>query len=108
MNFTDSHFIQWVVMTEKLSSMEDMIPNEGLPKVAAAQPCCVQLEAGKNYAWCTCGLSEKQPFCDGRHKKVEGMPYRSQVFTVEQNTEAWLCQCKKTKNPPYCDGSHNK
>jgi len=56
--------------------MEDMIPNEGLPKVAAAQPCCVQ-------------------------------PYRSQVFTVEQNTEGWLCQCKKTKNPPYCDGSHN-
>jgi len=53
-------------------------------------------------------LSEKQPFCDGRHKKVEGMPYRSQVFTVEQNTEGWLCQCKKTKNPPYCDGSHNQ
>jgi CDGSH-type Zn-finger protein len=50
--------------------MEEMIPNAGFPKAAANQPCCVTVEAGKTYAWCTCGLSEKQPFCDGRHKKI--------------------------------------
>lgn len=87
--------------------MEEIIPNQGLPKIAANQPCCVNLEAGKTYAWCTCGLSEKQPFCDGRHKKVEGTPYKSLRFESTENKEAWLCQCKKTKNPPYCDGSHN-
>lgn len=87
--------------------MEEMIPNKGFPKAAANQPCCVNVEAGKAYAWCTCGLSEKQPFCDGRHKKIEGMPYKSMRFEATENKEVWLCQCKKTKNPPYCDGSHN-
>lgn len=84
----------------------DMIPNEGFPIAAKLEPCCVQVEAGKTIAWCTCGLSEKQPFCDGRHKQIEGMPYKSLKVTFEQQEEVWLCQCKQTKNPPYCDGSH--
>jgi CDGSH-type Zn-finger protein len=50
--------------------MEEMIPNEGFPIAAKKEPCCVQTEAGKTYAWCTCGLSEKQPFCDGKHKQI--------------------------------------
>ena len=32
------------------------------PKIAAKQPAAVQLEAGKTYAWCACGLSKNQPF----------------------------------------------
>jgi CDGSH-type Zn-finger protein len=50
--------------------MSEMIPNEGFPIVAKSEPCCVKVEAGKTYAWCTCGLSEKQPFCDGKNKKI--------------------------------------
>lgn len=93
----------------------EMIPNEGLPKIAETHPACVQIEAGKTYAWCTCGLSEKQPFCDGTHKRIEPtinelgeavMPYRSLKFQSEKEEEVWLCQCKQTKTPPYCDGSH--
>jgi len=38
-----------------------------LPKRAGDQPQKVTLEAGKKYAWCSCGLSENQPFCDGSH-----------------------------------------
>ncbi|MFN5180632.1 MAG: CDGSH iron-sulfur domain-containing protein, partial [Bacteroidota bacterium] len=67
-----------------------MIPNAGVPKAAANEPCCVTVEAGKTYAWCTCGLSEKQPFCDGRHKKIEGNPFASQRFTAEETKEVWL------------------
>mgnify|MGYP000885729106 CR=1 FL=1 len=26
-------------------------------------------EKDKTYFWCACGLSQKQPFCDGSHKK---------------------------------------
>lgn len=37
-----------------------------LPVVAQAGPYKVTLEEGKRYSWCTCGLSEKQPFCDGK------------------------------------------
>ncbi|HMO61893.1 MAG TPA: CDGSH iron-sulfur domain-containing protein [Ferruginibacter sp.] len=95
----------------------DFIPNEGLPKVAATEPACINTEPGKIYAWCTCGLSEKQPLCDGTHKKIQPeinaageavMPYRSLKFQAETAEEVWLCQCKQTKTPPFCDGSHNK
>jgi CDGSH iron-sulfur domain-containing protein 3 len=78
-----------------------------LPKIAECAPACVKVEAGKIYAWCTCGLSEKQPFCDGSHKHIEGMPYKSMKVEFEKDGEVWLCQCKHTKNPPYCDGTHN-
>ena len=95
----------------------EMIPNTGLPKVAKTEPACVKAEVGKIYAWCACGLSEKQPFCDGSHKRIEPiinemgesvMSYKSLKFQCEQAEEVWICQCKQTKAPPYCDGSHNK
>lgn len=78
------------------------------PKIAERFPAGIQVEKDKNYAWCTCGLSEKQPFCDGKHKAIEGMPFKPMVVKFEEEKEVWLCQCKHTKNPPYCDGSHKE
>lgn len=87
--------------------------NHSMPVVAACYPQEVELKAGKTYAWCTCGLSEKQPFCDGKHKALAYeengatiMPFRSLKYTPEKDETVWLCQCKHTKNPPFCDGSH--
>ena len=74
-----------------------------LPKVAAKVPIRVEIEKGKKYAWCTCGLSDKQPFCNGAHK---GTDYRPLVFEAEETKTASFCQCKATKNPGFCDGSH--
>jgi len=78
------------------------------------EPTAVAVEKGKTYAWCTCGLSEKNPFCDGKHKTLateeEGtmvFPFKSLKYTAEEDGEVWLCNCKQTKNPPFCDGSHN-
>ena len=34
----------------------------------------VEVEEGKKYFWCACGLSQRQPFCDG--------PIRQQVFQL--------------------------
>jgi len=68
-------------------------------------PIKFSLEPDTKYAWCTCSHSEKQPFCDGSHRKHNATP--SMVFEVEEKKDAWLCTCKKTKNAPYCDGSHN-
>lgn len=76
-----------------------------LPKVAANSPQEVSLVAGEKYAYCTCGLSEKQPFCDGKHK---GTDFKPLVFTAEETKSAWFCRCKQTCNAPNCDGSHNK
>jgi CDGSH-type Zn-finger protein len=85
-----------------------------LPKVAANAPTAVLVEAGKTYAWCTCGLSQKQTLCDGQHKQTfyeeNGetiMPWKSMKITFDETKEVWLCNCKQTKNPPYCDGSHH-
>ena len=37
------------------------------PERPQLSPYQVELEAGKRYAWCRCGRSQKQPFCDGSH-----------------------------------------
>jgi len=66
-------------------------------------PEMVQLEAGKRYAWCACGKSENQPWCNGAHKGSELAPM---VFQAEAAKTAAMCMCKQTNNPPYCDGSH--
>lgn len=73
------------------------------PDIASKAPCEVELQEGKKYFYCTCGKSEKQPFCDGAHK---GTDFRPQIFEVEKSCKKWLCQCKHSKNNPYCDGSH--
>jgi CDGSH-type Zn-finger protein len=73
------------------------------PKIAEKHPVSVQLEAGKTYAWCVCGLSKGQPFCDGAHRTTE---FRPLVWKATEAKEVWLCQCKRTNNPPYCDGAH--
>jgi CDGSH-type Zn-finger protein len=74
-------------------------------KVAGESPVMESLESGKNYAWCACGHSENQPWCNGAHK---GSGFAPLVFKAESETKAAMCMCKQTQNPPYCDGSHAK
>ncbi|XP_053274422.1 CDGSH iron-sulfur domain-containing protein 3, mitochondrial isoform X2 [Pleuronectes platessa] len=77
------------------------------PVPAARLPCRVKVSAGKRYAWCACGHSKKQPFCDGAHRTAAPSisPLR---FTPDKDRTLMLCACKQTKNAPYCDGSHFK
>ena len=72
-------------------------------KVAGKSPQMEQLEEGKTYAWCACGKSENQPWCNGAHMESEFTP---KVFKAEESKAAAMCMFKQTKNPPYCDGSH--
>jgi len=71
--------------------------------VAAKFPVKVELEACKDYWFCTCGLSSSQPFCDGSHKGSGLAPLK---FKAEATGPAWLCQCKQSANQPFCDGTH--
>lgn len=64
----------------------------------------MELEAG-DYYWCACGLSKKQPFCDGSHKGTEFTPVK---FTIEEKETKRMCGCKATDHPPFCDGAHNR
>ena len=34
---------------------------------AGDSPIGINVLEGKSYFWCTCGISSKQPFCDGSH-----------------------------------------
>jgi CDGSH-type Zn-finger protein len=40
------------------------------PDIAQKAPYAVDVEEGKDYWWCACGKSSKQPFCDGSHSKL--------------------------------------
>lgn len=74
------------------------------PVRAADGPFVIDVEAGKRYSWCACGLSKDQPFCDGSHK---GGDIRPVHYFAEKSGQLYFCGCKQTKSPPLCDGSHN-
>lgn len=65
----------------------------------------VQVEAGKTYMWCSCGLSKDQPFCDGSHKGSDFLPVK---YVADSNKIVGFCGCKHTKIPCICDGSHKE
>ena len=72
------------------------------PECPQKFPYMVPEPAGRR-AWCSCGKSAKQPYCDGAHA---GSQWRPVVVQIEApKTVAW-CGCKATKSPPFCDGSH--
>ncbi len=75
------------------------------PVRASDTPFAVEVEQGKDYWWCACGLSKSQPFCDGSHKVTEFRPVQ---FTAAETTTVWLCGCKGTGKRPYCDGTHKR
>ena len=73
------------------------------PEIAQKSPFKADLQAGQNYAWCACGKSGNQPFCDGSHKDTE---FRPHVFTADKDDTVFFCGCKRSANAPFCDGSH--
>ena len=75
------------------------------PTIAQKSPIPVEVEAGKDYWWCSCGNSKKQPFCDGSHKGSEFAPLE---YKATKDKTVWFCGCKHTANAPLCDGAHKK
>lgn len=65
-------------------------------------PIAIEVEQGKSYIWCGCGLSKNPPFCD-KTNCSKAITIRAQL-----NETLHFCNCKHTKNPPWCDGSHAK
>ena len=75
------------------------------PNIARRKPYLVEVKEGKTYFWCACGLSKKQPFCDGSHKVTEFEPLK---WVADESCEKLFCACKHTKGQPFCDGTHNQ
>ena len=60
--------------------------------------------SGKTYYYCTCGLSENQPFCNGSHKGTGFSPLK---FEAKETKKVYFCGCKHSSNDGLCDGSHS-
>jgi len=71
--------------------------------IAQKEPYKVSVEEGKKYAWCACGRSSSQPFCDGAHKGSGMVPI---IYSAQKSEDVWFCGCKQTKSGALCDGSH--
>lgn len=84
--------------------MNDRETRPDQPRIARYKPYYFKLVAGKSYFWCSCGRSQKQPFCDGSHK---GTSFQPLPYSAETDAEVLFCGCKNTKSSPFCDGSHN-
>lgn len=74
-----------------------------VPKISQKAPYPVEVEAGKNYFWCSCGQSANQPFCDGSHKGSDFAPVK---FEATEDKRVFFCGCKNNGDGPLCDGSH--
>jgi len=74
------------------------------PTSSQGSPYVVKEEPGTK-AYCACGRSAGQPYCDGTHAGTGMAPIV--VKLEEEKTVAW-CGCRKTGTPPYCDGTHSR
>ena len=74
------------------------------PDIPQKTPLPVDVEEGRRYFWCSCGKSDRQPFCDGSHQGTEFLPL---TYVAETTRTLYFCACKHTRGAPLCDGSHN-
>ncbi len=73
-------------------------------QIAQKMPYVIEEKGGK-VAWCACGRSANQPYCEGSHK---GSEFRPVIVEVEAGKRIAWCGCKQTGNRPFCDGTHSK
>ena len=64
------------------------------PERPQLNPYQVELEAGKRYAWCRCGRSKKQPFCDGSHT---GTGIEPLMFMAERSRACTGCAAARIR-----------
>lgn len=77
---------------------------KGSPVIAKRKGFYYEVKAGKRYAWCSCGRSATQPFCDGSHSGTGFVPV---AFKAERDEDVIFCGCKHTGTGPFCDGAHS-
>ncbi|MEE9429403.1 MAG: CDGSH iron-sulfur domain-containing protein [Melioribacteraceae bacterium] len=74
------------------------------PNIVQKKPYVESVKPGK-YAWCSCGLSKSDPFCDGSHK---GTDFKPVIVQIEEEKKVAWCGCKHSKDPVFCDGIHKQ
>ena len=82
--------------------MSDRKDPGDLPVASQDGPYAVQVEEGRSYRWCSCGLSRIQPWCDDSH---EGTDFEPIEFVAPITAEFMMCGCRQSDNKPYCFGN---
>jgi len=76
------------------------------PHIAQRAPFVVDERPGRK-AWCACGRSQSQPYCDGSHARLNTGMRPIPVDIAEPRKVAW-CGCKHSGTKPFCDGTHRR
>lgn len=74
------------------------------PKATQDRPYVIEETPGKK-AYCACGRSANQPYCDGSHK---GTALTPKIVEITETKKVAWCGCRRSGNSPFCDGSHSK
>ncbi len=72
------------------------------PEIYQKEPFEVLVQPG-TYKWCSCGLSNTQPFCDDSHFGTEFEPIH---VKFDKEEVVYFCGCKHSGNKPFCDDTH--
>ena len=75
---------------------------KNIPKIVQRKPYVLDEKAGKK-AFCNCGLSSKDPYCDGSHK---GTVFSPEIIELTEDKKVAWCGCKRSKKGAFCDGTH--
>ncbi len=81
------------------------MPDAEEPVIAQKGPYRIELLATYRYAWCACGLSKSQPFCDGSHTSSKA-GIKPIVWVQDKDAIVPLCGCKRSGKQPICDSTH--
>lgn len=84
-----------------LNKERNQIPYPVSPKIG---PYVIEnpMFGAKNYYWCSCGMSNKQPFCDSSHAGTEFKPLKFSLDVPQD--KMFVCGCKLSRKAPFCDG----
>lgn len=75
------------------------------PRIASRTPFPLPVEKDHTYYWCSCGMSNNQPFCVGSHKGSGMAPV---AYTATRNKIVFFCGCKQSADGLLCDGTHSR
>ena len=62
---------------------------KNIPKIVQKRPYVIEEKAGKK-AFCSCGLSSKDPYCDGSHKDTGFSPEIVELKENKKSSLVWM------------------
>ena len=94
-----------VPLPEAIPYAEGRYRPPSIPLNSGYWPYNTYLQRGKVYMWCSCGVAQNGPFCDGfcNHIVTRNRPI---YFNVNESGYYKMCQCKMSANAPFCNNTH--